>query len=380
MALPYDFKTKAMRDLSYEIALMLVPGIGCRSARILLDLYPTAEDVYKLSDSELKQVFGDHRTVIETIRDKSTLARAEEELNYAEKHHIKVLHFKDDDYPKRLNRAGCEDCPIILYTMGTANLNASRVVAVVGTRRATSYGHEVTHRLISKFKGEGILVVSGLAYGIDTAAHSESLAAGLDTVGVLGHGLDRIYPSQNRNLAKQMLERGGLVTEYMHGTAINPSYFPARNRIIAAMADATVVVEASERGGALITANMAMGYHRDVLAVPGPWGATYSVGCNNLIAGNKAALLRKADDLFDTLGWERLTTTEAKQMELPMPDDIKNPVERAIVEILQAEGPLETDQIVAKTRRTLPEVASALLSLELADRCKCLPGKIYKLI
>ena len=146
------------------------------------------------------------------------------------------------------------------------------------------------------------------------------------------------------------------------------------------MADATVVVEASERGGALITANMAMGYHRDVLAVPGPWGATYSVGCNNLIAGNKAALLRKADDLFDTLGWERLTTTEAKQMELPMPDDIKNPVERAIVEILQAEGPLETDQIVAKTRRTLPEVASALLSLELADRCKCLPGKIYKLI
>ena len=370
-----------MRDLSYEIALTLVPGIGCRSARMLLDIYPTAEDVYKLGASELRQVFGDHRAIIEAIRDKTTLARAEEELKYADKHKIKVLHFKDDDYPQRLNRPGCEDCPAIIYTLGNADLNASRVVAVVGTRKATAYGHEVAHRLLSQLKGEGILVVSGLAYGIDTAAHSESLAAGLATVGVLGHGLDRIYPSQNRNIAKQMLEHGGLVTEYMHGTAINPSYFPARNRIIAALADATVVIEASERGGALITANMAMGYHRDVLAVPGPWGATYSVGCNNLIASNKAALLRKADDIFDILGWECINSSPTvKQTVMSGLDDIKDPTERAILELLQAQGPLETDQIATKTQRTLPEVAAALLSLELADRCKCLPGKIYKVI
>ncbi|MBP5535740.1 MAG: DNA-processing protein DprA [Bacteroidales bacterium] len=365
----------------YEIALMLIPGIGCRSARQLLDIYPSAEDVYHLSLSELRTVFGSHRSIIDAIRNKTTMARAEEEVAYAQKNHIDILFYKDPRYPQRLNRAGCEDCPIVLYSIGNADLNAKHIVSIVGTRRATEYGRTVVHDLVSQMQGEDILVVSGLAYGIDTCAHSEALNAALPTVGVLGHGLDHIYPSQNRQLAKKMVSRGGLLTEYISYTPMNPSYFPARNRIIAALSDATIVVEASAKGGALITANMANGYHRDVFAVPGPLKAIYSVGCNNLIADNKASLLRNVDDLFYILNWQRNhAASPGVQNELFSDVSALTKDEQTVVGILKEHGPLAIDEMTSKTELSLPKIATALLSLELSGHCKCLPGKIYKLI
>ncbi len=361
-----------------QIALTFTPGLGNTSIRRLVDLYPN-EDIFALPQSELKETFGTHHDVLDNILNKSGFSRAEEELRFCEQNHIRPLFFTDPDYPERLNRAETDDCPALLYVLGTASLNPERAVAVVGTRRATPYGRDNTDRLVRELTSYNTPIISGLAYGIDTAAHTAALTHGLPTIAVLGHGLDRIYPTQNRLLAKRILEAdGALVTEYPNGTAINPRFFPARNRIIAALADATVVIEASEKGGALITATIAASYHREVFAVPGRLTDTYSRGTNNLISTNRALLVRDADDIAFQLGWPLL----GKQMKI---NELKEQPklssdEKKIVDAMKDYDHLTLDEIATATSFSLPKTASHLFNLEMSQIIRTLPGHLYQLI
>lgn len=355
----------------------MVPGLGCKSLRKLMDIVPQAEDVFTLSHNELKELFGNHEGVISAIENRSTMERAEEEVRFMEKYGIEALFCTDEEYPQRLNRAGAEDTPPLLYRKGICDLNRAKTVGIVGTRRATPYGKDMAEKIVAEIKRDGLLIVSGLAYGIDTASHTAAVKYDIPTAGVLGHGLDQLYPSANRNLAAKMLDAGGcLLTEYRSGTGIAATNFPARNRIIAAMCDAVIVVEASEKGGALITANMANGYHRDVFAVPGRCGDTYSRGCINLIANNKATIYSTAEDFAYDMGWSDQRIA-AKQTELFVELDA---TEQAVADLLKEDGMLTIDEIVAKTGYALPKIAATMLNLELKNVIRCLPGKLYKIV
>ena len=283
----------------YHIALTLIPGLGNRGIRQLLALCPEPEALFSMSHAQLKEIFQRHDSIISTIESKAVVAQAEQMLPLMEGYGVDTLFCTEADYPQRLNEAGCEDTPVLLYRKGRCNLNANHSVAMVGSRKCTDYGICTTTRLVQEMKADNTLIVSGLAYGIDTAAHTAALDNGLPTVAVMGHGLDIVYPYQNRYLARRILDQGGaLLSEYPIHTGINAAYFPARNRIVAALSDATIVVEAAERGGALITANIANSYHREVFAVPGRLDDSLSEGCNNLIINNKAVMIRNAGDLF----------------------------------------------------------------------------------
>jgi len=356
----------------------MIPGVGPTSARQLLGITGTAKALFDMSKGDLRQLFGRRTSIIEAIADKTMMEAAEKEMRFVEKHQIQVLYYDEPAYPQRLNRSDCDDCPVLLYYIGNADLNARRAVSVVGTRRATTYGRDATAKMVGGFRGQEVLVVSGLALGIDACAHAAALSSQLPTVGVLGHGLDLLYPSQNRNLAKQMLENGGLITEMPSGTQLHPSLFPARNRIIAAMSDATIVVEAASTGGALITANIASGYHRDLFAIPGRISDTYSDGCNAIIASHKAVLVRSAIDVMDNMGWDHDLHHVGKQTELfpTLKGD-----ELTIYQLIskQDEG-CTVDDLRERCNLALPKIATALLGLELKGLCHCLPGKVYKAI
>ena len=365
-------------DHTYEIALTLLPGVGCQTQRQLLDMVGSARQLFEMSRKELKTLFGTHQDIVEAITSGSVFPLVEKELKFIEKNHIRICHCGDQDYPRRLNLPGCEDCPTVLYALGGTDLNPERAVSVVGTRKATPQGIELTQRLVSGFRDEGITVFSGLALGIDAAAHAAALDNGLPTVGVLGHGLDQLYPPLNRNLARRMLAAGGaLLTERMSGTALSPRLFPARNRIIAALSDATIVVEASKTGGALITANIASSYHRELFAFPGRVDDKYSEGCNAIIATCKAMLIRSADDVFNNLRWERKAAYVGRQTAL-FPELTKD--EQLIYDLLRQNPEIGMDRIRELCGLPLPKIATCLLNLELKNICRCLPGKIYKAI
>ena len=336
----------------------------------------TAEELFSFSKKRLVEIFGTRNSIIANILDKSAIARAEEEMRFMEQHRIRALFFTESDFPQRLNSAETEDCPTLLYVLGSADLNAARTVSIVGTRRATPQGRDTTARLVRELKPTAATIVSGLAYGIDTAAHTASLDQTLPTVAVLGHGLDRIYPPENRTLAERILMEGGaLITEYPNGTAMNPRYFPARNRIIAALGDATVVIEASEKGGALITAGIALGYHRDVFAVPGRLSDTYSSGTNNLIATNKALLIRSADDIAYNLGWP-LPGKPAPEQQQSLFASL-SPEAQFIVTQLEQGGEMTLDEIAKRTGMSMPRTASILFDIEMQGIVRTLPGHLY---
>lgn len=365
-----------MKDYTYEIALTLLPKVGSSKGRQILDLVESAENLFRMSAADLKHLFGKNDEIVEAILKRSTFHEAEREMAFVEKNKIDILFYTEPDYPQRLNHADCNDSPILLYRLGNTDLNARRIVSVVGTRRATDYGKEMTRKLIEGLRDEGVVVVSGLALGIDTASHVAALDNNLATVGVLAHGLDQLYPPSNRSLAKRMLQQGGsLVTEIKSGTRILPAMFPVRNRIIAALCDATIVVEANRSGGALITANIANSYQRELFAIPGRVGDKYSEGCNQLIASCKATLIRDADDIFFNMGWERQSKHQGEQTTL-FPELEGD--EATIFNILRAHPNISMEDIRDHTDLSLPKIATALLSLELKNLCRCLPGKIYK--
>ena len=364
----------------YNIALTLIPGLGPKSIRQLIDINPNVEALFGMSRPQLKEIFGKHEGVINAIADKTTLKQAETYIAEATKYHIDTLFFTDPAYPQRLNASGCEDSPVILYKLGHCDLNMQHSVALVGSRKATDYGRSTTARLVEEMAADNPLIVSGLAYGIDTMAHTAAVDIGLSTVAVLGHGLDIIYPNQNRGLAKRIVEQGGaLLTEYPLHTEIKSTNFPARNRIIAALSDATIVVEAAERGGALITANIASSYNREVFAVPGRLDDTTSEGCNNLIVNNKAIMIRNAGDLFFQMGWKNTFDKKRRKEQQQSLFAKLSANEKTIVDLLTQNREMTMDEIAQQSGLPLPKIAAAMMDLELEKVIRCLPGRLYKL-
>lgn len=364
-------------DTLSKLALCLTPGLGPTTVRRLVESFPD-KDIFDLPAKELVAAFGGHRDIVHNIVSRSAFARAAQELEFCQKNGIRVLFFTDKDYPQRLNNPETADCPALLFVLGETDLNASRTVGIVGTRHATAQGRETTARLVSQLVPLNTPIISGLAYGIDTASHAAAVDNGLPTVAVLGHGLDRIYPAQNRPLASRLIRAGGaLVTEYPSGTAINPRFFPARNRIIAALSDAVVVVESSEKGGSLITATIAAGYHREVFAVPGRLTDTYAKGTNNMIATNKALLVRDADDIAYQMGWplSRPQNAAANQQTL---FPTLNAEAQNIIERLRQKGPMGLAELALDCDKPIAQMASLLFNLELQEAVRVLPGQVYE--
>jgi len=358
----------------HQVALTYLNNIGPSMAKVLVSHFGDAESVFTAADHKLLRISGIGEKTISQLNFKEALNKAEEELKFIEKNNIDVIFYTDSRYPKRLKN--CGDSPVLLFSKGVANLNTQHVISIVGTRNATDYGKQLCHQLVEELQQYNVLVVSGLALGIDVAAHKECLKLNLPTVGVLGHGLDRIYPSQNRSTSEKMLENGGLLSEYPSGTIPDRENFPQRNRIVAGMADATVVIEAGIKGGALITAEIANSYNRDVFAFPGRIGDDYSEGCNFLIRANKAALLTCAADLAYSLGWEKADNLKpVEQFVLPL--DLSKE-EQLIFDILrQNNGPVAIDDMTIKTSLPTSLLAMNLLNMEMQGYIRSLPGKTY---
>jgi DNA processing protein len=361
--------------LLYQLALTLVPGIGDVLGKKLVTYCGSAEAVFRDKNTLLAKVPRVGGKILEALSDKMILERAAKELAFIEKFRIRPLFFLDKDYPLRLKN--CIDSPVLLYYKGTADLNGSRIVGVVGTRNATEYGRSVCHRIISDLSQDKVMIVSGLAYGIDSCAHRSALENNLMTIGVLGHGLDRIYPYQNKVLAEKMMKSGGLLTEFMSDTQPDRENFPKRNRIIAGICDAILVVEAAEKGGALITADIGNSYNRDVFAIPGRISDPYSEGTNRLIRKNMAALVQSAGDIRYLMGWEEQGKKPdgfQKKIFLEMTAD-----EKVLVDYLNINGASGIDDICIQCRLSMSTTSAALLNLEFEGIVKSLPGKIYAL-
>jgi len=361
-------------DLLYQIALTLVHNIGDVQAKALINHFGDANSVFKAKKKELENVEGVRSTAISSIKEFENFKRAEEEISFIEKYKIKPLFLTDKDYPKKL--LNCYDSPTLLYYRGNADLNTSKVLGIVGTRSCSAYGKAMCEKLISELEDENILVVSGLALGIDSIAHKGALKNNIKTVGVLAHGLDHIYPPENKSLAKQMTNHGGVITEFLSNTKREKGYFPKRNRIVAGMCDAVVVMESSIKGGSLITAELANGYNKDVFAFPGKANDSKSEGCNFLIKTNKAALVTSAEDVLESMGWKEQKKKIKKQRELFI--EFSNE-EKIIFDILNQQENIHIDELYLKSNLSSSTCAAALLTLEMQGVVSSLPGKLYKL-
>ena len=303
---------------------------------------------------------------------------AEKECEFILKNNITPLFFTDADYPFRLKE--CLDAPALLYAKGNQNYNQGKFVGIVGTRNVTEYGRSLCSELIKDLSqhNSDITIVSGLAYGVDICAHKASLESGLNTVGVLAHGLDRIYPLSHRSTAAKMIKQGSLLTEYISGTNPDAPNFVQRNRIVAGMIDALVVVESATKGGALITAEFANSYNRDVFAFPGNVGNEYSSGCNALIKQNKAALIECAADLEKMMGWEERTGANAKPVEPLLFVELTD-TEKKIIETVRASAPTHVNQLSLKLEMPMSKLSPLLIEMEFKGLLKCLPGNLYKI-
>jgi DNA processing protein len=361
-------------DSVEKIALTLINGVGPSRAKKLLAYCGSETAVFKEKKANLLKIPGIGKIHAEAILNKDIFFKAESELKFVEKNGIELLFFSDKNYPFRLKQ--CDDAPVLLYYKGNANLNCEKIVSIVGTRNNTEYGKQICHELIQGLKLHNVLVISGLAYGIDILAHKASIANDLPTVACVAHGLDKVYPLVHKSTAEAMLEKGGLITEYRSGTIPNKENFPARNRIIAGLSDATIVVEAAISGGALITAEIANSYNKDVFAVPGNIGNTYSSGCNHLIKTNKAALLESVKDIEYVLGWNEPVFKKVVQQQLFIDLSLE---EENIVAVLRENGAQQIDILCALTKLPVSKASSLLLNLEFSGIVKALPGKIYQL-
>ncbi|MBU6121802.1 DNA-processing protein DprA [Hymenobacter siberiensis] len=370
--------------LFHELALTLLPGIGPQLTRQLMSYGGAAKTVLTMPPGKLRRIPGVGAATVAILTGNAREAafrKAEMDLRKAQKEGVEILFYTSKRFPSRLKQIA--DAPAILYYQGTADLNAPKIVALVGTRQATDYGREQTERIVRGLLPHQPLVVSGLAYGIDIMAHRAALQEGLETVGVMATGLDIIYPAVHRKTAEKMREQGGLLTEFPFGTPPDRYNFPARNRIIAGLSDGTVVVEAAIKGGALITAELALSYDRDVLAVPGNLGSAASEGCNALIKSNKAALYQEPLDLEQLLNWDAALHQSGKFKPAPSYSADDFTVEEfALISVLAAATGREAqmDDLAWKAQLAIHAVASLLLGLEFRGVVRALPGKKFALV
>ncbi|MGE4586232.1 MAG: DNA-processing protein DprA [Mangrovibacterium sp.] len=357
------------------IALSLTPGVGAVNARRLVDYFGSARAVFEAGEALRMKVPGIGMVTARKIGNREAFKRAETELAFLERHRIRALYLPDHGYPERLRQ--CEDAPLVLYCKGTHALQDVKMVAVVGTRHASERGRDFCDKLVAGMAGRGgYCVVSGLAYGIDVAAHKACLKYGVPTIGVLGHGLDRIYPSPHRQLAAKMLEAGALVTDFVSQTEIERQNFLRRNRIIGGLVDAVIIVESAEKGGALVTADLAQSYNRDVFAVPGRISDCYSRGCNALIKYQKAGLLENLDDLEYFMSWQPEVDSPGA-IQIPLFPKL-SPAGQKIADLLRGRK-LSVDELAQEIHLPAGQLASLLLELEFSGVLSCLPGKIYRL-
>jgi DNA processing protein len=365
-------------DLKYKIALSLIPKVGHITAKKLVSYVGSFEGVFNETKGNLLKIPGIGSVLADLIVNTNVLPKAEEEVEFIKKNKIIPIFYLDKHYPERLKH--CEDAPILIYTLGNIDLNSRKILSIVGTRKATTEGIIFCQKLIKDLKERehNPIVVSGLAYGIDACAHQTALNSGLLTIAVLGHGLEIIYPASHKKLAKEIVKQGMLITDFPSKSIRDKNNFIKRNRIIAGLSDATIVIESGEKGGSLVTADIANSYNRDVFAVPGRISDVYSKGCNNLIKTNKASMLTSVEDLEYLLGWDPgKKNEESVQRELFVN---LSEEEKIITEILKKHDELPIDSICVKCNMPTSKVSPVLLNLEFMGIVKTLPGKMYKLI
>ena len=367
----YTMALTRISNFNYATALELYRAVG--SAQLLYEHRSDIGDILKDVSPRLMEALKNWD---------EPMKRAETELKYMEEHGIRALTLTDADYPQRLTE--CPDAPIIIYYIGNTDLNQAKIVSIVGTRRCTQYGQDLIRRFVSDLKQlcPQVLIVSGLAYGIDINAHRQALACGYDTVGVLAHGLDQIYPYRHRDTAAQMVRHGGLLTEFMTQTNADKPNFVRRNRIVAGMADATILVESAAKGGGLITAEIAQSYDRSVFAFPGSVGMPYSEGCNNLIRDNGAGLISSADDFVKAMGWQdesRRQQAMADGIERSLFPDL-SPEEQQIVSLLQETNDLQLNVLSVKSGQPIGQLTALLFQLEMKGIVKPFAGGMYHLL
>lgn len=362
-------------SLVHKIALGMIPGVGDITARKLVSYTGSVEAVFSESCRNLRKIPGIGDNLAQAVARHEYLEAAAREAEFTEKHGIRVFFYLDDDYPFRLRQ--CDDSPVTFFFRGKADLNAARILSIVGTRNATQHGRELCQKIVAGLSGHfpELVIVSGLAYGIDIAAHKAALACNLPTIAVLGHGLKTIYPSIHAGVAKAMHEKGGLLTDFVSDALPERNNFIKRNRIIAGISDATLVVESGIRGGALITADIAASYNRDVMAIPGRPGDEWSAGCNALIRCNKASLVEKHEDIEYLLGWKPATLNIPVQtvMFSGMTED-----EMEIYDVLKEAGDLTIDVLSGKLDKPVFKLSTVLLQMELAGLITLCPGNVYR--
>ena len=367
----------------YSIALTRIPGLGLIGIHKLVDALGSATAVFRNRKDLCELVPGISPKQIKALDCPEAFRRAEEELLFTETNRIRCLTLTDEDYPSRLRE--CDDAPLVLYYRGNAALNALKIINIVGPRHATAYGQDICIRFLEELAAmlPEVLVVSGLAYGIDIHAHRAALANHLNTIGVLAHGLDRIYPSAHRKTAIEMLEQGGLITEFMSGTNPARQHFVRRNRIVAGMSDATIVVESADKGGALITAGVAGSYHRDCFAFPGRINDEFSAGCNQLIKSNQAALILSAKDFVETMGWSEdkekkgTSTTHRQRVQKP---DLSEEEEKVVGLLKSRPDGLQINTLVVDTNIPVNRMSALLFELEMKGVLRVLAGGVYRLL
>ena len=363
-----------MDDLVYKIALTLIPKVGPVTARQLLSYAGSPEEVFRCSKKALMRIPGIGPAIAEAISAQTVLSSAEKELQILFQNKIKPIFITDEAYPGRLRHF--PDSPLLLFYQGSADLNPARCISIIGTRKPSPYGISFCEDLIQGLWPYSPTIVSGLAYGIDITAHRKAHEIGLPTIGVMAHGHGHFYPSEHRSVGRRMLENGGLLCEYTYNTAAEKEYFPLRNRIVAGICDALIVVETGPEGGSMITAQFANEYNKDVFALPGRANDPASVGCNLLIKTHRAQLLESPEDLVQALTWDEQQRRQGVQQSL---FSELEPEEKKIVDLLGQNQEAYIDDLVAWSGKSPGTLAALLLDMELKGIVRTLPGKRYSL-
>lgn len=365
-------------DLIYRLALSCIPGIGPVHAKKLLDRFGEAKAIFQARSSALAGIKGIGEARIHAIRHFDQFGMLEKEMAFIERYAIRCLFYTEKEYPQRLLR--CKDAPVLLYFKGKADLNAPRIIAIVGTRTPTQYGKQAVEGLVRELAGCGPLIISGLAHGVDTAAHRAALDHSLLTVAILGHGLDVIYPPENKPLAADMLKQGGLITNFHSHQETAAHNFPIRNRIVAGLCDALIVIETDRDGGSMLTARNALAYKRKVFALPGRITDKKSRGCNQLIQEGCAKMLLHPSQIKTELGWEKANGHDAEQRALfpPSCEEHLNDREKMTLLLLRKQPEFSIDELACQVKLSASILAMTLFNLEMKGLILSLPGKLYR--
>ena len=363
------------QDLFYLLALLKVDGVGDIMAKKLLTHCGNAESIFSAKTNQIAAIDGVGSSLLKNLKDKTIFEKANKELDFIKSNNINVSFFQDENYPDRLKH--CFDSPVLLFHSGNIDLKNRKIISIVGTRQITSYGTEFCRSLIEDLAPLDPVIVSGFAYGVDIVAHQFAMEHNLQTIGVLAHGLNQIYPRTHKKYVARMMENGGFITEFWSSSNPDKEKFVRRNRIVAGMTEATIVIESADKGGSLITANFANDYNRDVFAVPGRVTDTYSRGCNNLIKTQKASVLTSAADLVYMLNWdiENKPKTIQKQLFVELEED-----EQKIYEFLLKNGKELLDVIALQCDFPIYKISGMLLNMELKGVIRPLPGKLFEAI